>query len=64
MPPKPKTPKKRAPGGGRKPLPDDQKRVTMSASVAPETKKAITAQAKAAGVSVGVLLDQTFVDPK
>lgn len=52
--------KKRAPGGGRKPLPDDQKRVTMSASVAQGTKREIEARAKSAGVSIGVLLDRTF----
>ena len=49
----------RRPGGGRKPLPPEQRRIVLSCRVKPETFDAIC---RAAGQgSIGRLLDEIFI---
>lgn len=48
---------------GRKPLPSDEKRVTLNARVKPATKAAIVKNARIRNLSVGRLLDLVFSVP-
>jgi hypothetical protein len=54
--------RQRAPGGGRKPLPEGQGRVTFSCTVKPETRALIEELKTATGKSAGALVDDRF-DP-
>ncbi len=49
--------RKRAPGGGRKPIPEGERRVTRTYSLAPATATHIEREAQRLGVSAGRALD-------
>ena len=49
----------RRPGGGRKPLPPEQRRIVLSCRVKPETFDAICREAGQG--SIGRLLDEIFI---